>query len=111
MINTTCIMCPLGCQLTIEEKDDEIIVSGNTCIRGETYGKTEIKNPVRTLSSLVRVGDRVVPVKTTGTIPKAKIDDVLHEISKIKLASMPEFGTIIIKNVLDLGVDVISIGY
>lgn len=110
-MRTTCIMCPLGCQLEIEEVDGEIKVSGNTCIRGETYGKNELTNPVRTISSLIKVKDRVVPVKTTGLIPKEKIDEVLTEIGKLNLKECPKFGQVVIKNVLDLGVDIVVIGY
>ena len=31
-----CIVCPKGCRLKV---DDEGNVTGNTCIRGEKYGK------------------------------------------------------------------------
>ena len=37
-MKTVCIMCPMGCELTIEKVKGEIKVSGNTCLRGETYG-------------------------------------------------------------------------
>jgi len=111
-MKTTCIMCPLGCELDIEVvKGGEIKVSGNTCIRGEQYAKAEMTHPTRNISSLVRVGERVVPVKSSAPIPKNKIDAVLNEISKVKLTKMPPIQTVIIKNVLGLGVDIISIGY
>lgn len=111
-MRTTCIMCPLGCELDIEVlKSGEIKVSGNTCVRGEQYAKAEMTSPVRNISSLVRVGKRVVPVKSSAPIPKEKIQAVLNEISKLKLLKMPPIGTVLIKNVLGLNIDIISIGY
>jgi len=107
-----CIMCPLGCEMDIaDDKNGGIKVTGNTCIRGENYAKSERTRPMRTVSSLVKVKDRVVPVKTTGLVPKDKIDEILNEIGKISLDVYPKFGTIILKDVLNLGVDVVSIGY
>ena len=106
-----CIMCPLGCELEVVGSGENIKVSGNTCIRGETYAKNEQTRPMRAMSSLVKAGDKVVPVKTTGLVPKDKIADILNELSKVSLEVYPEFGTVVIKNVLNLGVDIISIGY
>ena len=35
--NVTCISCPLGCQMVVEEKDGKYTVTGNTCKNGEKY--------------------------------------------------------------------------
>lgn len=107
----TCIMCPLGCELDVVTKGDDIKVSGNTCLRGETYAKTEQTRPMRAVSSLVKAEGMAVPVKTSGLVPKDKIGDILNELAKISLDKYPEFGTVIIKNILNLDVDIISIGY
>ena len=105
-------MCPLGCELDIKKfKSGEIKVSGHTCPRGEKYGREEVTSPMRTISTLVRVGEKVVPVKTSGPIPKDKIEEVLDEISKVNLKDTPTFGAVIIENILDLGVNIISIGF
>lgn len=108
-----CIMCPLGCELKVEKsKDGEFVVSGNSCIRGEQYAKNEMVRPLRGVSSLVAINNGgVVPVKTSGLVPKDNIEDVLEEIAKVRLSNYPDFGTVVIKDVLNLGVDVISIGY
>lgn len=108
-----CIMCPLGCEIEIaKSKAGEFLVSGNSCIRGEQYAKNEMIRPLRAVSSLAIIEKGgVVPVKTSGLVPKDKIDDVIAEIGKIRLSNYPDFGTVIIKDVLNLGVDVISIGY
>ena len=110
-MKTTCIMCPLGCELDITKlKNGEIRVTGNNCVRGEKYAVSEVVAPKRNVSTLVKVGeDRVVAVKTTDAIPKNKIDDCLAELNKLVLKEMPSMGQIIVKNILNLGVDVVSI--
>ena len=57
----TCINCPLGCQLTVTLVDGEVTsVAGNTCKRGDTYGRKEVTNPTRIVTTkLGGDGDRV----------------------------------------------------
>ena len=74
----TCIVCPRGCQMTVE-MGDEITVSGNRCPRGKVYAQNECVNPQRTVTSTVRTSDGgVVAVKTEGTIPKAKMMECME---------------------------------
>lgn len=108
-INMTCIMCPMGCQLTVENNGKELKVSGNTCIRGENYAKEEITSPKRIITALVKTIDGVLPVKTTKPVPKNKIFDVVNEINKITLKK-GKMGDIIIKNILGLEADIVITG-
>ena len=58
-----CISCPMGCMLTVvQEADGEVRVTGNTCKRGETYGRQEMTCPMRVVTSLVRLEGGVRPV-------------------------------------------------
>ena len=70
--NLTCIVCPKGCQITVELDENKKIlsVSGHTCKRGEVYANTECTAPKRTITTTVAVkGGGVVPVKTDITVP------------------------------------------
>ncbi len=49
-----CIVCPRGCHLTVDENNG-YAVTGNSCKRGEIYGKAEVTNPVRVVTSTVAV--------------------------------------------------------
>ena len=73
--NLTCIVCPLGCDLTVELADGKVLsVSGNTCPRGKKYAETECIAPMRTVTSTVRCDDgSLVSVKTDSPIPKEKM--------------------------------------
>lgn len=105
----TCINCPMGCQLTVEQIGDEISVKGNTCARGAAYGKQEYVLPKRMLTSLVRVkGGGVVSVKLSDLVPKDKLFDILAELKPIEVSAPVKIGDVIIPNVLGLGVDVIA---
>lgn len=37
MTELTCIVCPRGCTLRIEERDGRFTVTGNACKRGEQF--------------------------------------------------------------------------
>ena len=61
----TCIVCPKGCQITVEfdESKRVLSVNGHTCKRGEEYANTECTAPRRTITTTVAVaGGGVVPV-------------------------------------------------
>lgn len=106
----TCIMCPVGCNLTVKKLKNEIIVTGNGCPRGETFGKSEAINPTRIVTSIIPYKDRTVSVKTTNPIPKNKIIECLNEIRNVKLNPPVRMGQVVIKNVCGTGESVVITG-
>lgn len=109
--NLTCIVCPIGCQLTVEldENKKVISVTGNTCKRGEVYANTECTAPRRTITTTVAVrGGGVVPVKTDGTVPKELMMECMKEINKAIAEPNAILGDVIIKDLLGTGVNVIA---
>ncbi len=107
-----CIGCPMGCMLTAELENGEVIkVTGNTCPRGDAYARKELTSPTRIVTSIVKVegGELpVVSVKTAQDIPKGKIKDCIAEIKKAALKAPVRIGDVAVKNVADTGVDVIA---
>lgn len=70
-----CIVCPQGCHLTVDE-DNDFQVTGNRCPRGVTYGRNEVMNPVRVVTSTIcvrSVRHPRCPVKTDRPIPKEDV--------------------------------------
>ena len=107
----TCISCPLGCPLKVEldESGRVVSVTGNTCKRGEEYGKKEVTAPTRTVTSTVRVEGASVPVTSVRTqtdIPKEKIFACMEEIRKAVVKAPVHIGDVVIHNVAGTGVDV-----
>lgn len=107
-----CISCPIGCRISAEwESDNDIIISGNKCPRGIIYGKEEILSPRRVVSATMNINSSWLgrlPVMTTGTVPKEKIDSLLNEIYKIQLDVPIVRNDIIIKNIDSTGIDLIA---
>ena len=107
MKELTCIVCPRGCRLTI---DDDLNVTGNSCPRGAIYAKDELTNPKRMITSFMRVKNRencVVSVKTSTSIPKGMIFQVMEEINKVGVDAPTKIGDVAIKDVLGTGADII----
>ena len=107
--NLTCIVCPIGCQLSVTLEDGVVTeVTGNTCPRGKQYAIDECTNPVRTVTSTVRtVGGGVIPVKTDRPIPKELMFDCMREIDRTVAALPAHIGDVVIENLLGTGANVI----
>ena len=108
----TCILCPMGCKAKIILDEGKVIsVKNIECPRGEAYAIQEINAPVRDFFTTIKVeGARVpmLPIRTTGPIPKDKMMACIREVSEIVVQAPIPLGSIIVKNLLNLGVDVIS---
>ncbi len=108
----TCIRCPIGCMLSVTlYADGAVSVEGNTCSRGEEYGKKELTNPTRIVTTVVKVrnGDRpVAPVKTKGDIPKGKIGDCMKLLKKAEAEAPVRLGDVILADIAGTGVDVVA---
>ena len=108
----TCIGCPLGCALTVEMNDGEVIsVTGNTCKRGDDYARKEVTNPTRIVTSSVKVEDgslAAVSVKTKEDIPKGKIFDCVKALKDVCVKAPIAIGDVVLADVAGTGVDVIA---
>ena len=110
MKELVCIVCPKGCRLRVDEENG-YLVSGNSCIRGAEYGKNEILNPTRVLTSTVKMEGglyRRCPVKTNKAIPKGMLFDVMQALNAVTLTSPVTVGQVVIENVCGTGVNVVA---
>ena len=108
--NLTCIICPKGCNIKEEIENGEIKnIEGNTCKRGYDYAFSEITNPVRTVTSTIKLENgKMVPVKTNKPIPKELIFKCMEEINKAIVKTPVRIGDVLIKNILDTGSDIVA---
>lgn len=107
-----CVSCPMGCAITVELDDNNEVISvtGNTCPRGDKYARQECTHPERMLTSTVKVeGGRlpVVPVKSASPIPKEMLFDAMKEVNKVTLKAPVTFGDIAVKDILGTGIDIV----
>ena len=102
-----CIGCPLGCPLTVEMAEGEVIsVTGNTCPNGDRYARKEVTDPRRTVTSTVRVENGVLPVVSVKTAQE--IFDCMHKLATIRVTAPVQEGDVIVENIADTGVSVIA---
>ena len=102
----------MGCPLVVTMNHGEVVsVEGNTCKRGAVYGKKEVTNPTRIVTSMVRVTGgsiSVVSVKTQEDIPKEKIFDCVKALKEIEVAAPVNIGDVVLRDVAGTGVDVVA---
>lgn len=103
-----CIVCPKGCHLKI---DENLNVTGNSCVRGLKYGVDELTNPTRMVTSTVVILNGEIsrlPVVTEKPVPKDKIMEVMEEINKVKIEAPINVKDVIIPDVLGLGINILA---
>lgn len=105
-----CIVCPKGCHLQVDEENG-YAVTGNGCARGAAYGKTELTNPTRTVTSTVAVSGGVhprCPVKTDRPIPKALMARAVAALDGLELQAPVALGQVVVTDVCGTGADFIA---
>ena len=103
-----CIECPKGCRLKV---DDDMNVTGNTCIRGKTYAINELTCPKRVITSTVVIESKLVsrmPVMTEQEVPKEKMFDIVKALDEVRLVAPVKCREVVIENVCDTGVNIIA---
>ena len=105
----TCILCPRGCQLTVSGEPEDLKVTGNGCKNGVRYGISECLNPVRTVTSILRVSNRsdtMVSVKTSTPVKKDDVFAVMAILKDTEVVAPVKAGTVLISDVY--GADIIA---
>lgn len=108
MRNLICIVCPKGCHLEIDEKQN---VKGNGCNRGKNYAISEVTNPVRTITTTIKViNGKIIslPVRTSIPIPKNMIFPVMEYLNKIVVSAPIKIGDVIVKDILGTKSNIIA---
>ncbi|MGQ9779624.1 MAG: DUF1667 domain-containing protein [Bacillota bacterium] len=108
----TCISCPRGCRIEVRMIDGAPAeIKGYQCKRGLLYAEAEARNPVRILTTTVRVegGERpVLPVRTKAPIPKESLRKAMLELKGVVVRPPVEIGATVYPNIAGTGVDVIA---
>ena len=102
-----CMVCPKGCRMTVEN----VVVTGNTCKKGEAFAKSEATCPMRTVCSTVATAFDsmpVLPVRTDGEIPKSKIGELMQLIGGIRVTEKVRRGDVVAASVAGTEVNLIA---
>ena len=108
-----CVSCPIGCAVTVtlDDNNEVVSVTGNTCKRGDSYARQECTHPERMLTSTVKVtGSRlpVVPVKSAKPVPKELLLDCMQVINRVTVQAPVHIGDVVLANILNTGVDIVA---
>ena len=109
----TCIICPRGCQLTVEYENKNVLsVKGNACKRGADYAVAECTCPTRTLTTTVMTEcGEVIAVKTNKPVPKELLFECMTVINAFVAPNGLHLGDKVIENLLNTGADLVVTSY
>ena len=110
MTELTCIVCPKGCRLKVDEENG-FAVTGASCPRGTAYGKKELTAPTRTVTSTVAIEGALhsrLPVKTSQEIDRALVKEAVAALKNVQVTAPVSTGDVILENVLGTGTDFIA---
>ena len=105
MTTRICIVCPKGCHLAVDE-DNNYEVTGFGCARGVDYGKKELTNPTRVITSTVKIAGGIhkrLPVKTDKDIPKGMIQDAMKLLDSVELTAPVKVGDVVVPDICGTG--------
>lgn len=110
-----CIVCPKSCILRVNASERDVVthadISGNKCKRGAVYAVNEYTNPVRALTTTVRIEGGSLPlasVKSSKPLPKGVLFDCVKVINACTATAPLKVGDIVIEDILGTGIDIIS---
>ena len=110
MTELTCIVCPKGCRLTVDEEND-FAVTGASCPRGVAYGKKELTAPTRTVTSTVAIEGALhsrLPVKTSKEVDRALVRKVVAALRDVRVTAPVKTGDVVLSDVLGTGSDIVA---
>ena len=108
-----CVSCPLGCGLTVtlDDAGEVTKVEGNTCARGASYARSEVKDPRRVFASTVRVkGGKlpVCPVRSKTPAPKGELFGIARAVAELEVEAPVKIGQVLLHNVCGTDVDIVA---
>ena len=113
-----CTTCPSECLPTVKverDADGAVVevrsVTGNSCLRGDTFAHQELTCPMCVLTTTVAVsgGDEaLLPVRTAEAIPLALHAQAMDLIRGLVVKAPIRMGDVVLPNLLDTGTDLIA---
>ena len=107
-----CVVCPVGCEVDVVHDGSRIIsMEGNECEKSEEFVSQELIEPMRILTTTVRVeGSRwpVIPVRTDKAVPKRLFPPIMRQLRHIKLQAPVNMFDVVVRDVLRTGANIIA---
>jgi CxxC motif-containing protein len=107
-----CVVCPIGCEIDVVHDGSKIIsMEGNKCEKSEEFVSQELIEPMRILTTTVRIqGSRwpVIPVRTDKAVPKRLFPRIMRQLRRTKLQAPVNMLDVVISDVLRTGANIIA---
>ena len=107
-----CVVCPVGCEIDVVHDGAKIMsMEGNKCEKSEEFVTQELIEPMRILTTTVRIqGSRwpVVPVRTDKAVPKRLCPRIMKELRRVKLQAPVNMLDVVVRDVLRTGANIIA---
>jgi CxxC motif-containing protein len=108
----TCVTCPVGCEVDVELRDGNIVsMKGNRCDKVKEFVLQELKEPVRVLTTTVRIEGAkwaMLPVRTDKTIPKRLFLQAIGELASINLKAPVHMSEVIVRDIAGSGANIVA---
>ena len=107
-----CVVCPIGCEINVVHDGSKIIsMEGNKCEKSKEFVSQELIEPMRILTTTVRIeGSRwpVIPVRTDKAVPKRLFPQVMKRLRRITLQASVNISDVVVRDILRTGANVIA---
>ena len=107
-----CVVCPIGCEIDVVHDGGKIIsTEGNKCEKSEEFVSQELVEPMRILTTTVRIqGSRwpVIPVRTDKAVPKRLFPRIMRQLRRIELQAPVNMLDAVVKDVAGTGASIIA---
>ena len=110
--NIICTVCPRGCHMRVTMENGVVTqVDDFSCKRGKVYAENEATNPVRILTTTVKIADNqynLLPVRSNAPVPKDLQMDCMKAIKAIAVTAPVKAGDVVLANICGTGVDIVA---
>jgi CxxC motif-containing protein len=107
-----CVVCPIGCEIDVVHDGSKIIsMEGSKCEKSEEFVSQELIEPMRILTTTVRIqGARwpVIPVRTDKAVPKRLFPRIMNQLKRIKLQAPVNMLDVVMNDIARTGANVIA---
>ena len=110
--NIICTVCPRGCHMRVTMENGVVTqVEDYGCKRGKVYAENEATNPVRILTTTVKIADNqynLLPVRSNAPVPKDLQMECMKAIKAIAVTAPVKAGDVVLANICGTGVDIVA---
>ena len=107
-----CVICPIGCEIDVVHDGGKIIsMEGNKCKKSDEFVRQELIEPMRVLTTTVRIqGARwpVIPVRTDRSVPKRLFPRIMRQLRGVDLQAPVNMLDVLVRDIDGTGASIIA---